>query len=467
MISKKQYIVFGRLLYEFLILNACILLVLLLRKPEVLSSIADQSYLLNIIKLLLVFNLSWILIVLYNGDPDFYVSHSFQKRTKHLLLNAFLFIGVASTLAILFKIQYFNRTVFLAPIFLFSFLNLALMKSLFEIMKRKINATSDYHILVLGAGQRGQQVQSFAQRYPHLGYDIVGFLDDDSHKSSNRSMKFLGAIKDLPKVLDSKQVDEIFIALPSQREHDIRTAIEVADFRGVRVNIVPETPVYSGHSFRSYSLDDMPVFKLRQTPLDNFANFLVKKAFDFSFALLVLAAISPILLTIALLIYLEGKGPILYKPLRKGEAGDSFVCYKFRTMSECDDPVNGSKSTLPNDPRITRLGKVLRKFDLDELPQFFNVLKGDMSVVGPRPHRVNLQQDFRKIVNDYMVRHYVKPGITGWAQVNGWRGPTGTMKQKTERIRHDLWYIENWSFWLDLKIILRTVFDRQTRKNAF
>ena len=169
-------------------------------------------------------------------------------------------------------------------------------------------------------------------------------------------------------------------------------------------------------------------------------------------------------LIIAILIYLDTRGPILYKPIRKGEGGKPFKCYKFRTMSVSDNPLNGTKSTIIDDPRITKIGKFLRKIDLDELPQFYNVLMGDMSVIGPRPHRVHLQNDFRKSVNNYMVRSYIKPGISGWAQVNGWRGPTDTEEQKNERVKHDLWYLENWSFWLDLKIVFLTIFGRHNHK---
>ncbi|MCL4116681.1 UNVERIFIED_CONTAM: hypothetical protein GTU68_047680 [Idotea baltica] len=289
-------------------------------------------------------------------------------------------------------------------------------------------------------------------------------IGDETNPRFNR----IGGLTDLPNILDTKQIDEIYINLPQQREDDIRTAIKTADVRGVRVNLVPETPLYVGEHYRSYSIgSNLPIYQLRKSPLDKFSNYLVKKAFDVVFAATVVLLLSPILLVIAILIKLDSKGPILYAPVRKGESGTAFRCLKFRTMSECDDPLNGTKSTTKNDPRITRIGSFLRKYDLDELPQFLNVLRGEMSVIGPRPHRTNLQDDFRKIVDDYMVRHYIKPGLTGWAQVNGWRGPTVTKIQKTERINHDLWYIENWSFFLDIKIVFMTVFSRKSRMNAF
>ncbi len=302
------------------------------------------------------------------------------------------------------------------------------------------------------------------------GYRTVGFLNNDKDQrlaSSNSQYNILGKVKDLPTVLDSKTVDEIFISSTSVSEDEIQDLIQIADSRGVRVNIIPDQPVIDGNQFQSYDLNGFPVFKHRNTPLDNFNNFLLKRIFDTAFSIAVLIFLSPLFLLIAFLIKIDSRGPVFYKPIRKGEANETFRCYKFRTMSICDDPINGKKSTIKDDPRITRIGKYLRKYDLDELPQFYNVFKGEMSVVGPRPHRINLQDDFRKIVNDYMVRHYVRPGITGWAQVNGWRGPTETAKQKKERIRFDLWYIENWSFLLDIKIIFLTVFSEKTRKNAF
>ncbi|NND06267.1 MAG: undecaprenyl-phosphate glucose phosphotransferase [Saprospiraceae bacterium] len=472
MISKRQYFVFGRLVYECLLLNICILLVLFLRKPELIDSLPQVSgFLKNLYILLIAFNLCWLAIVLWNGDPEARYRGNLSTRSKQVILEGFLFVGLMSTLAVIFKIEYFNRTTFLLPILLFTFGNIVLLKPMFEFMKRRKRYTAnDYHILLVGNGNGAEHVQNYAKTHAHLGYELVGVINDGQSVGGSNGATFnnrLGGLDDLPKILDRQQVDEIFISLPPQQERQIKNAIKVADLRGVRVNLVPETPVYLGQNYRSYSLDQMPVYQLRQSPLDRFQNYLIKKIFDVVFASVVITVLSPVYLIIGLLIYLDGRGPVLYRPIRKGEAGNSFRCLKFRTMSTCDDPINGTRSTEKNDPRITRLGRFLRKYDLDELPQFFNVLKGDMSVVGPRPHRVNLQSDFRRIVDDYMVRHYIKPGITGWAQVNGWRGPTTTLLQKTERIKHDLWYIEHWSFWLDVKIVFLTAFGKKSRKNAF
>jgi len=209
--------------------------------------------------------------------------------------------------------------------------------------------------------------------------------------------------------------------------------------------------------------DDHPAAEFSKEVL-KYSN--VKRLFDIFFSIFALVLVSPLLIIIGLLVKLTSKGPVLYVAERVGMGGDIFKMYKFRTMRHSGKSQE-ALSTRENDSRITLLGHFLRKTNLDELPQFFNVLKGEMSVVGPRPHRVYLDKKLQDEVDKYMIRRYIKPGITGWAQVNGWRGPTNTEEQKIQRTLHDIWYIKHWSFWLDLKIILLTVIGKKARKNAF
>lgn len=472
MIPKKQYLIFSHIMFEFILLNSCIIAVLLLKNPEATFLISDRIIDNVSIQLVMIYNIVWSAIVYFNGDKGFYTSQSVRKRFEFLTINIFLFIGMISTVAILFQVEIFNRTTFLLPIFVFSFLNFFLFSLLFEYYKMRNENPFNSNVLMIGADSRKFELEDFGKRIKSKGYQIEGYLIDNLSKNNNNRVAridVLGELKDLSQVLENKNVDEIFIATAALRSKKIRSVISNADYHGVRVNLVPETPLFPSKLLKTYDLEGLPIFQHRQTPLMYLKKALLKRSFDIVFSILVLVLLSPVFLLIALMIWLDGgfNKSIFYKPHRKGEADESFKCFKFRTMSECDNPKNGTRSTVKNDPRITRVGKFLRKYDLDELPQFINVLKGDMSVVGPRPHRTNLQTDFRKVVNDYMVRHYVKPGVSGWAQVNGWRGPTRTDTQKKERIKHDLWYIENWSFWLDMKIIFLTVFSRKTRQNAF
>jgi putative colanic acid biosynthesis UDP-glucose lipid carrier transferase len=321
---------------------------------------------------------------------------------------------------------------------------------------------------LISSGKEYLKLIEFSKNISRYGYKILGYLGDKESpvKRNGYDLKTIGNIKDLPNVLENNTIDEIFITISSLKEKKIKSSIKIADNYGVRVRLVPEDPRFIAKNCKANTLGDIAVFQLHHSPLDKFSNMILKRLFDFCFSLIVIVLLSPLFLIISLIIYIDKRGPVFYTPLRKGEGGKTFKCYKFRTMSVCDDPLNGTKSTVENDPRITRIGKLLRKNDLDELPQFFNVLKGNMSVVGPRPHRIILQNEFRKIVNNYMVRSYVKPGITGWAQVNGWRGPTVTNRQKKQRVKHDLWYIEHWNMLLDIKIVFLTIFGRH-RKNAF
>lgn len=192
-----------------------------------------------------------------------------------------------------------------------------------------------------------------------------------------------------------------------------------------------------------------------------------KRAFDILFSTLVLVVLSPLFVITAVLIKIDSPGAILYCPKRVGRNGKVFRMYKFRSMSVDNSHGHEIKSTVQGDNRITRVGQVIRKYSIDELPQFLNVLLGDMSVVGPRPHRCYLHKTLADCVPNYLIRENVKPGITGWAQVNGWRGPTDTAEQRNERTRHDLWYIENWSFKTDIKIIINTIVDVKVHQAAF
>ena len=467
MIPKKHDIVFLHIVLEFLLLNLSILTVYILKLDNLAIATLNDIFTLDLIYLGVIFNLVWWLIVLINRDQEFYMYYGLQNRIKFFVISTFLFLGITSSMAILFKMEYFNRTTFLLPIFIFSILDFIALSMMLEFLKTKKSSTYQSNILLIGVNERVGHVSNFTDKIQEAGYEVLGYLDDNHTAPIKDGIESFGKVNELANILDERPIDEIFIMGSSLSSEEIEKIIMVADYQGVRINLIPEAPLFGGSTFKPFNLNGVPVFQHRQTPLDLLNNFLLKRAFDILFSLTVIIILFPVFLLIGILIYMDGKGGIIYAPLRKGESGRPFRCYKFRTMKVNDNPINGTRSTVKNDPRLTKVGKYLRKFDLDELPQFFNVLKGDMSVVGPRPHRVNLQHDFRAIVNDYMVRHYVKPGVSGWAQVNGWRGPTTSDKQKKERIKHDLWYIENWNFWLDLKIIFLTVFGKKVRINAF
>jgi len=423
----------------------------------------DSSFLQQMAVITIIYNVIWLFIILYIREKDFYTNTDYSYF-KCLFTSLFIFVGFISVVVSILNIQYFELSTLLVPIFIFSFLNLLSNKYLL----RYFNKNSTNHVsnaLLLGHGDEIFNFMDFSKTMANYGHKIVGFLKDKDQQVTNTlRLDIEGSIDELETIISTHSIDEIFIDTSSLAEGHVKKSIQIADNYGVRVKLIREKPLQTLNKYKADTIGNLAVFNLRQSTLDNLDNVVVKRLFDFCFAFLIIILFSPIFMLIALLIFLDDGGPILYSPIRKGEANKTFKCYKFRTMNTCDDPIKGTKSTVVNDPRITRLGRILRKTDLDEMPQFFNVLLGDMSVVGPRPHRTNLQEDFRKCVNDYMVRSYIKPGITGWAQVNGWRGPTLTDEQKNERIKHDLWYIENWGFGLDLKIIFMTIFGKHHKK---
>jgi Undecaprenyl-phosphate glucose phosphotransferase len=293
----------------------------------------------------------------------------------------------------------------------------------------------------------------------------VGYFANES--SEKHSAWYLGNVDQVKDYCEQENVDEIYCTLSLAESKTIYDLLSFSDNHLIRFRMVPD---FSGFFNKKVSIDfydNIPVLSVRNEPLGEMVNRIVKRSFDIVFSLLVIICIFPILFPVlALLIKLSSKGPVFFKQLRTGKDNIEFNCYKFRSMT-----VNAQSDTMQavkGDARITWIGKIMRKTNLDELPQFFNVLMGQMSVVGPRPHMLKHTEEYSQLIDKFMVRHLVKPGITGWAQVNGFRGETGHDDRMEKRVEYDVWYLENWNFVLDLKIVYRTLFNMVVgEKNAY
>ncbi len=314
------------------------------------------------------------------------------------------------------------------------------------------------NLLIIGAAGPGEQFYRAVAENQQYGYRVIGFLEDDGMHSNVRPM-ILGPVLDLGRVASRETIDEVLIALPTASEETIAQLVSECENLCIRVSLLRPEAGTVDRSFDPRAVDQIGNFSIvrtREARLDIWTKRLAKRAFDIAFSGAVLLLLFPFVYLIsAIAIKLTSRGPVFFKQARTGFGGKTFICYKFRTMRS-----NGGADLLQasgDDPRRTRVGRFLRSTSLDELPQFWNVLRGDMSVVGPRPHMLKHTEDYRNIISQYMVRHFVKPGLTGWAQVNGWRGATESSEAMQRRIEHDLYYIENWSFLLDLAIIGRTV----------
>lgn len=323
------------------------------------------------------------------------------------------------------------------------------------------------YTLVAGVGSAAGNVEKLLYGSRKSNRQIKGFIKCKDEECMVGQDKVVGDLKNIRAYLKDNPIDEIVIALPVKPSKKIRSIISAADYHGVRVKYVPDYSSLFGDKYKITHEGKIVAVNVRQLPLDETYAFLLKNTFDKLFAATALLFLTPFFLLIALLIKLDSPGPVFYCPIRVGKGGKPFRIIKFRSMRENDASLGGKMSTCKDDPRVTKVGRFLRSYSLDELPQFFNVLVGNMSVVGPRPHRSYLNQQLQESVDRYMIRHYFKPGITGWAQVNGWRGPTETYEQKSQRTLHDIWYMENWSFYLDLKIIFKTMFSKKAHKSAF
>ncbi|HEX5687195.1 MAG TPA: undecaprenyl-phosphate glucose phosphotransferase [Ideonella sp.] len=319
--------------------------------------------------------------------------------------------------------------------------------------------------VIVGAHRMGQRVAEMLQARKGYGHDLLGFFDDRSAERLELpgADPLLGGLNELPEFIERHGVKDVFITLPLTSQPRILQLMETLQNSTASVHFVPDVFGVSIIQGRLEDMGGVPVVGLHVTPFTGI-NGLLKRASDIVLAVLILILISPVLLMVAIGVKLSSPGPVIFRQRRTGLDGEIIEVFKFRSMTTQDNGTVVQQATR-NDPRITRFGAFIRKTSLDELPQFVNVLQGEMSIVGPRPHAVAHNEQYRKIVKAYMARHKVKPGITGWAQVNGLRGETDTVDKMARRVEYDLEYLRNWSLGLDLLIIARTAklmfFDRK------
>ena len=317
-------------------------------------------------------------------------------------------------------------------------------------------------VIIVGDGEVGQMIQQKIKHSPGLGYRVIGFVTNGTDRRSVMDVPVLGHLDDLPDLIQQHAVNEVIIGLPDASRQELLALISLCERGRVGIKIFPDlfqimaTEVSIGH------LNGLPLLTVRDVALRGW-RLALKRLVDIVGSAIGLVFLSPLLLLLAILIKIESPGPAFYAQERMGLDAKPFPCLKFRSMRPDAEAETGPVWATKDDPRRTRVGAFMRRFSLDELPQFINILVGEMSLVGPRPERPVFVEQFRRSIPRYMDRHREKAGLTGWAQVNGLRGDTSII----ERTKYDLWYIENWSLWLDFKIILRTLFNFVRDRNAY
>ncbi len=318
-------------------------------------------------------------------------------------------------------------------------------------------------VVIVGKGEAGQELHRFFDSHPEYGYSFMGFFDDKAVGQAD----VLGSIQDIAPYLEDHHVDELYCSPFELTRHQVISIMNNADDHLIRMKFLPEPGAFPHARLKVDFNDTLPVLVFRSIPLDDAFNKGMKRAFDLAFSsFVILFFLSWLIPLLALLIKLDSRGPIFFGQERSGINYKTFRCWKLRSMY-----VNNEANSLlarRGDSRITRIGAFLRKTSLDELPQFFNVFMGQMSIVGPRPHMLKVNEEYAMVAEKYMVRHFIKPGITGLSQVRGYRGDTSSNYQIRGRVRLDIFYLENWTFFLDLKIVFYTVYNMlRGEDNAF
>jgi putative colanic acid biosynthesis UDP-glucose lipid carrier transferase len=405
-------------------------------------------------------NVAWIAVSWGMNIYNERIIYSFEKFSRITMQSFAYFLGL------IMLYLAFNKQADLSRLFIISvmcsFAISLLVNRFLHLALHNVFLNKDHivrKIMIIGYNERAKKLAAYLEQEP-VKTEIVGFCEDEKNINELSHYPIISGLDNVIETSKLYKVTEIFSTISPEQQSGIYTLINQADQACIRFRIIPDLGQFIRKPVHIDYLNDMPVLSLRKEPLDDVGNRIKKRVYDIVISSLVLVPI------ISLLIWLESRGPIFFIQQRSGKNGEIFNCIKFRSMRVSRDA--NTKQATKNDCRITRMGKFMRKTNIDELPQFFNVLISDMSIVGPRPHMLKHTDDYSKLIRQYMIRHFLKPGITGWAQINGYRGETKTVKDMNDRVQYDLWYLENWSLWLDTRIILMTAFNMaKGEKNAY
>lgn len=425
----------------------------------------SRDYLLVLLSLVLVYAYVGESVALYRS---WRVGRFSRMLMLVILVHSACFLLIFSLLFVLKEGATFSRVVLLGW-YSSSLLALVSWRISAKHVKawRRRRGLSMQKVAIVGMTRSGMELYQEMQQHIELGFDCIGFFDDRTAERLGHGYKDLlkGSIEEAVQLAQQGEVSKLYICLPMLAERRIADIIQRLGDTTVDVLMVPDFLLKNLMHARIGSVGELDTLSVFESPAYGIKDF-YKRTFDVLFSAAVLLLISPLLLFIATAIKIDSTGPVFFRQNRYGLDGKAIKVLKFRSMRVQE---NGAKvvQATKNDPRITRLGGFLRRTSLDELPQFINVLMGDMSVVGPRPHAVAHNEEYRKQVAYYMLRHKVRPGITGWAQVNGWRGETDTLEKMEMRVKYDLEYIRHWSLWFDIRIVFMTLFKGFTGKNAY
>jgi putative colanic acid biosysnthesis UDP-glucose lipid carrier transferase len=465
----SRYYKIGFLVWDVILLNTAILssFYLLNGQFQLRFSSSDRE-------ISLLSNVFWVMLLLYKDSYRLVRTERIESilyRTIRILLFHIAIIATVILVLDIFEVSGLRLVYFYA-----SFFVLLVCFRIFFMKLLKFVRAKGYNfrrVIIVGANAMGERMNRILTKDLTYGYKVLGFFDDESDGTVLKA-PLLGNLDAISGYLENREqhqkIDEMYVSLHIDKIEIINKLTLLCDRHLVRIRYVPDFQQYTKTNrvqVAFYGNGNIPVLMRRKEPLEVTVNRIIKKIFDLCFSLFVIVFIFSWLFPIIILcIKLNSKGPVFFVQMRSGRDNQSFPCYKFRTMY-VNKEANVAQASK-NDARITKVGAFLRRTSLDELPQFLNVLVGNMSVVGPRPHMLSHTEQYSNLINNFLVRHFAKPGITGWAQVNGYRGETKELSDMEGRVEHDIWYIENWSFLLDLRIIVKTVLNVfRGEKNAF